>query len=119
VKWPDFDSYGRKVCRASPLVSNEFDTMEILRFVSLSIAGLIGGATAGCIGGLALGWWLALSYHRHGPADPGDAPVYVTMGLMAVGACLGAITGFIIALVYNVRLARSRKHTDGLQKINE
>jgi len=61
--------------------------MQILRYVSLSIAGLLAGATAGCIGGLALGWLLSLGCHRHGPSDPGDAPVYVAMGLTAVGAC--------------------------------
>lgn len=94
-------------------------TMQILRYVSLSIAGLLAGATAGCIGGLALGWLLSLGYHRHGPSDPGDAPVYVAMGLTAVGACVGAITGFIIAVVYCVRLARRRKPADGLQNINE
>lgn len=93
--------------------------MQILRYVSVSIAGLLAGAIAGCIGGVALGWLLALGYHRHGPSDPADAPVYVAMGLMFVGACLGAITGFIIAVVYGVRLERRRKSINGLQNINE
>jgi ABC-type antimicrobial peptide transport system permease subunit len=89
--------------------------MQILRYVTLSIAGLLAGAIAGCICGLALGWLLAFGYHRHGPSDPGDAPVYVAMGLMLVGACVGAITGFVIAVVYGVRLARRRKLADALQ----
>ena len=61
-------------------------------------------------------WWFsarlvagARGYHRHGPADPADAPVYVAMGLMLVGTCVGVITGFIIAVVYGVRLGRRRK----------
>jgi hypothetical protein len=41
------------------------------------------------------------------------------MGLVAVGACEGAINGFIIAVVYCVRWARRRKPTDDLQNINE
>ena len=58
-------------------------------------------------------WWfiarvLALGYHRHGPSDPDDAPVYVAMGLMLVGACLGAITGFAIGIIFCVRLARRK-----------
>ena len=73
------------------------------------------GAIAGSICGLALGWLLAFGYHRHGPSDPGDAPVYVAMGLMLVGACVGAVTGLIIAVVYGVRLARKFKLTDSLQ----
>jgi hypothetical protein len=89
--------------------------MQILRYVALSIAGLLAGAIAGCICGLALGWLLAFGYHRHGPSDPGDAPVYVAMGLMLLGACVGAVTGLIIAVAYGVRLARRCKLTDALQ----
>jgi len=89
--------------------------MQILRYVTLSIVGLLAGAIMGCLAGLALAWLLALRYHRHGPSDPADAPVYVAMGLMLVGACMGAITGFIIAVVYGVRLARRSKLTDALQ----
>jgi len=88
--------------------------MQILRYITLSIVGLLAGAITGCLGGLALAWLLALGYHRHGPSDPGDAPVYVAMGLMLIGVCVGAIAGFIIAVVYSVRLARKSKLTDAL-----
>jgi len=94
-------------------------TTQIPRYVTLSIAGLLAGAEAGCIGGLVLGCLLAQGYHRHGPSDPSDAPVYVAMGRLLVGACLGAITGFIIAVLYGVRSARRRKPTGALQNINE
>ena len=56
----------------------------------------------------------ALGCHRHRPSDPADAPVYVAMGLMLVGACVGAITGLIIAVVYGVQVARKRKLADAL-----
>jgi membrane associated rhomboid family serine protease len=82
--------------------------MDVLAYISISIAGLLAGAALGCIGGLSLGWLLALGYHRHGPSDPGDAPVYVSMGLMLVGACLGALAGFVIGVIYCVRLARRK-----------
>jgi len=38
---------------------------------------------------------------------------------MLVGTCVGVITGFIIAVVYGVRLGVGAKPTNGLQKINE
>lgn len=66
-----------------------------------------------------LGRVLALGFRRHGPCDPGDASLYVAMGLVEIGACVGAITGCIIAVVYCVRLARRRKPSDDLQNINE
>jgi positive regulator of sigma E activity len=82
------------------------DTMDIFRYIIISVGALGVGAIAGGIGGLSLGWLLAFGYRRHGPSDPGDAPVYVTMGLVLVGACVGAILGFIIGIIYSVRLAR-------------
>ena len=59
----------------------------------------------GCFGGLSLGWLLVLGHHKHGPG-PDDAPVYVAAGLALVGACLGAIAGLAVGIVYSVRLAR-------------
>jgi hypothetical protein len=56
--------------------------MDILRYITISIAGILAGASMGCIGGLSLGWALALGYHRHGASDPADAPAYVALGLM-------------------------------------
>jgi hypothetical protein len=82
--------------------------MNTARNVSISIVGLLGGAAAGCIGGSLLGWLLALGYHRHGPSDPGDAPVYVAIGLMMVGAFLGAIAGLTIAVIFCLRLERRK-----------
>ena len=82
--------------------------MDILAYICISLTGLLAGAAVGCIGGLSLGWLLALGYHRRGPSDPGDAPVYVALGLMMVGACLGAITGLAIGIIFCVRLARRK-----------
>lgn len=67
--------------------------MKFLTYISISLLGLFAGAIVGALGGMVLGWFLALSYHKHGPSDPGDAPAYVTLGLIFVGACLGAIVG--------------------------
>jgi len=72
------------------------------------ITGLIVGAVVGCVGGLALGWVLALGYHGHGPSDPGDAPVFVTMGLTLSGACLGAVVGLAVSIILCVRSARRK-----------
>jgi hypothetical protein len=79
--------------------------MNTLTYISISLAGLLAGAAVGCVGGLSLGWLLALGYHRHGPSDLGDAPVYVAMGLMLVGACLG---GLAIGVIFCVRKARRK-----------
>lgn len=76
--------------------------MQILRYVGISIVGLLTGAAAGCVGGLLLNGLLALGYHRHG-----DAPVYVAMGLMLIGAFVGAITGVVVAVMYGVRCTTS------------
>ena len=84
----------------------------MLGYISTSIVGLVAGAIAGAIGGFSLGWLLVLGYHRHGPSDPGDAPVYVAMGLTLGGACVGAVTGFIIGITYSVRSARRSKALD-------
>lgn len=42
-------------------------------------------------------------------SDPADAPVYVAMGLMLVGTCLGAVIGSAIGIVYCVRLTRRKE----------
>jgi membrane associated rhomboid family serine protease len=83
--------------------------MDILEYIGISILVLVAGAIAGSLGGLCIGWLLAFSYHRRGPSDPADAPVYVAMGLTVVGACVGAVAGFIIGIIYSVRLERGRK----------
>lgn len=82
--------------------------MDIARYISISLAGLLAGAGVGCIGGLSVGWLLALGYHKQGPSDPGDAPAYVAIGLMLLGACLGAITGFATGIIFCVRLTRRK-----------
>jgi uncharacterized membrane protein len=89
--------------------------MHILRYIGITIVGLLAGAAAGCVGGLLLSGLLAL----HGASDPGDAPVYVAMGLMLIGAFVGAITGVVVALVYGVRMTRLNKRTGDLQHVNE
>ena len=83
--------------------------MDFLDYIGISIAGLLTGAMAGGIGGLSLGWLLAFNYHRRSPSDPGDAPVYVAIGLAVAGSCVGAIVGLVISMIYSVRLAKRRK----------
>ena len=73
----------------------------------MSLVSLVIGAFVGCVGGLALGWVLALGYERRGPSDPGDAPAYVALGLMILGGCLGALGGLIVGIILCVRSARS------------
>jgi len=80
--------------------------MKILSYIAISCAGLLAGAVVGAVGGLLLGWFLALGYHKQGPSDPGDAPAYVTLGLIMVGTCLGAIVGLAIGIIYSIRLVR-------------
>ena len=43
--------------------------MDTLRFIYISVAGLLAGVAVGGVGGLSLGWLLALGYHRRGPGD--------------------------------------------------
>jgi len=80
--------------------------MKVLSYIALSLSGLLAGAVVGGLGGLLVGWFLALGYHKHGPSDPGDAPVYVALGLMLVGAGWGAIVGLVAGIIYGVRWTR-------------
>jgi hypothetical protein len=78
--------------------------MKVLSYIAISLAGLLSGTVAGAVGGFLLGWLLAFSYRKH-DLGPGDAPVYVALGLMLVGAGLGAIAG-LVGIIYGVRLTR-------------
>lgn len=80
----------------------------MFRYICISVAGLLTGVIVGSVGGLSLGWLLALGHHRRGPSDPGDAPGYVAIGLTMSGACLGAIVGLLLGIVASVRLARRK-----------
>jgi hypothetical protein len=88
--------------------------MNIFLYIVLSLAVSPAGAVVGCIGGFALGWVLALGYHKRGPSDPADAPVYVAIGLMLFGACLGAFIGLVVGIILCVRTAR---HKPSIQPI--
>jgi hypothetical protein len=81
--------------------------VNILRYFFVSLVSLVIGGFVGCLGGLALGWLLALGYEGRGPSDPGDAPAYVALGLMLLGGCLGAVAGLIVGIVLSVRSSRS------------
>jgi len=81
---------------------------DMLRYICISVAGLLAGVAVGSVGGLSLRWLLALGYHRQGPSDPGDAPAYVAIGLTLLGACLGAIVGLVVGIIFSVRLARRK-----------
>jgi len=77
--------------------------MKILSYIAISLAGLLSGAVAGALGGFLLGWLLAFGYDKN-DYGPNDAPVYVALGLMLVGAGLGAIAGLAVGIIYSVRL---------------
>lgn len=115
---PSSGYYRRKLLNLESAVSNLFSTVRILAHFAVSIAGLLAGAVAGAIGGLFLGWLLAFGYHRRGPSDPADAPVYVAMGLIFLGACVGAVAGFIIGIIYSVRLAKTQRLYVGPTSLN-
>jgi ABC-type antimicrobial peptide transport system permease subunit len=80
--------------------------MYTLRYISISVAGLLAGVAVGSVGGLSIAWLLALGYHRQGPSDPGDAPVYVALGLTLLGAFLGAIVGLVVGIIVSLRARR-------------
>ena len=73
--------------------------MNCLSFVLNSIVGLVAGAVVRSFGGRVLRWLLALGYHRQGPSDPADAPVYVLIGLVMLGAFRGAVARFVVGIV--------------------
>lgn len=68
--------------------------MRVVLYIFISLGALLVGGVVGCSGGWALGWFSSLGYQRQGPSDPGDAPVYLMLGLMFLGTCVGAIAGF-------------------------
>ena len=78
----------------------------MVRYTAICLVALIVGAALGAVGGLSLGWLLALSYHRHGPSDPGDAPVYVAIGLTMLASFAGALVGLAGGIVISVRQYR-------------
>lgn len=79
---------------------------DVIRYIFISLTSLIVGGFVGSLGGMALGWLLASGYQRQGPSDPGDAPAYVALGLMFVGALAGAVAGLIVGIIICVRSAR-------------
>jgi len=80
--------------------------MDILRCITNSVAGFFIGAIVGSVGGWLLGWLLAFwAYGKQGPPPPGDAPVYLTFGLIMYGACLVAPIGLLVGLVLAIRHA--------------
>jgi membrane associated rhomboid family serine protease len=94
----------------NPCVTVDFErnipsTMKILSYIAISLAGLLSGAVVGAVGGFLLGWLLAFGYRKH-DHGPGDAPVYVALGLTLVGAGLGTIAGLVVGIIYSVRLTR-------------
>lgn len=82
--------------------------MNIFLYTLLSLAASLASAVLGGIGGMVLGWHLAFGYHKRDPSDPADAPVYVTMGLILVGASLGALIGLVVGIILCVRAARQK-----------
>jgi ABC-type antimicrobial peptide transport system permease subunit len=82
--------------------------MAMLRYVCVSVAGLLAGVAVGSVSGLSLGWLLALGHHGRAASDPGDAPVYMAMGLMLLGAFLGAVVGLVAGIIVSMRMSRRK-----------
>ena len=84
---------------------------QLKRFIlnlSILLAGMLTGTLIGAVGGFGLGWVLSLGYERRGPNDPGDAPVYVALGLTLYGGGLGAIIGIVVGVGLCILLAVRR-----------
>jgi len=69
-------------------------------------AGML-GALLGLILAYLLGVWMARTYVPHGPNDPRDAPVYVTMGLMMIAAPVGGVIAIGLTGLRLLRRARA------------
>lgn len=92
-----------KIC---PMLADGGTTgVNASRYTRISAATSVAGTMVGVIGGWALGWFLALDYHKRGPADPTDAPAYVALGLMMLGSLVGALVGLVFGIVLSMRLA--------------
>lgn len=71
--------------------------------------GLLGAILFG-VAGYLFGAWSSHSYVPRGPTDPGDAPIYVQLGLTLIcaiaGGVLGAIGGIAMAVFRRSRVSR-------------
>ena len=71
--------------------------------VTLAFTCLLGGTLLGILlgglGGLGLGFLLARGYTKRGPSDLADGPAYVGLGLIFLGAGIGAVAGLIAGIV--------------------
>lgn len=86
----------------------------MIPYLRILLTSTLSGAGIGFLGGLSLGWYWGLSYHRQGPSDPGDAPAYVTMGLLLIGASFGAVFGLVLGIILCVRVARRTRRVSGI-----
>ena len=86
--------------------------MSLLKKIILNLCIVLGvmlvGAVLGVAGGFGLGWLLSMGYESRGPGDPGDAPVYVALGLGLFGAVIGAVGGILGGVGICVLLAARR-----------
>ena len=83
-------------------------TMRVLRFGGITLACAVAGASIFGVLAFLTGVWMGQSYVRQGPSDPGDAPVYVALGLGMFGAFAGSVIGAAAGLVLALRSVRRK-----------
>jgi hypothetical protein len=84
----------------------------VIHYLIIVVSGVVIGAIVVGAIGLILGLLLAHGYTKRGPTDPGDAPVYVGLGLIFIGSIGGAILGFMTGIAICIRKSiRSKRET--------
>ena len=73
--------------------------MRAVRIALTLLGAGMAGALLGAAAGYVLGMWMAHSYQPYGPRDPGDAPVYVALGLTMLLSLVAGALGIVAAAV--------------------
>jgi hypothetical protein len=83
--------------------------VSFVKYLFIVISCLLIASAAGGAAGLGLGWAMSLGYEKRGPNDVADAPAYVALGLMYMGAMLGAVAGFLGGVLICIMNSLKRK----------